>query len=660
MMKTFLTFLMLCLTAGSQVYASEIWQRVIGVGLGKITHTRFITPSVGWLSTSDGSLLRTSDGGRTWQSLDLPDGTPPGQGIRSLDFVARTDRTHCGWAITTSSSILHSPDGVHLETKKPRVKAVGALHSIDVLDARHVWIGGQNLILRTTDGGETWTQVKLAPPIGKDELPFWNPPVCRLLHFWDALHGVGVFTQGHSARISTTKDGGATWTTVRRNVPWPRLITIYCGASIRLTTSEGKTLVDGGHISADSRLLEQLTSRQEDSYGYSLSTPLQYELFPPDIVLATEHIHRLGADPSSVSVTTDGATSWRRLFITTRLRRVQFVTDSDGHAVGGGGRTTYTPDGGKTWIHSVLPTDQDLYGVHFTTPKVGWVAGGHGLHGQYGTDRTNNACIWRSRDGGRTWEKCAELPSGRPGIHNKPETIHDVLFADATRGWIITHGMTQKRHEVTNGCSPREYGRVLATHDSGNTWSQVYYGAPLNRDIVMNSRGEMLASGYRIVQSSDGNTWNNVSFVNEPPRLAFLDDDHAISFDSHGHSRTTTDSGRSWSNKIVTAFKDPKTHVRVGAIAFLDSQVGWCFGPRIKTSSGHRTADSSGIFVTEDASVTWKPEDLGGASSAHLRFATDACLSPSGHVWLLADNFWKRDPDRKRSKPNKAMDSDKK
>ena len=124
-----------------------------------------LTPRVGW-AVGARTLLRTLDGGQHWVPVGEP--TPP---LRSVDFVTPAD----GWGIAGGT---------------PR----------DARGTNQVaWPFGGGTVVRTQDGGRTWTPQPAAGAV--DGLCFSGPAT-----------GWAV----REARVRRTRDGGRSWRTVVR------------------------------------------------------------------------------------------------------------------------------------------------------------------------------------------------------------------------------------------------------------------------------------------------------------------------------------------------------------------------------------------------------------------------------------------------------------
>jgi photosystem II stability/assembly factor-like uncharacterized protein len=122
-----------------------------------------VSDLVAWASGSGGTIIRTADGGATWQALTVPD-------VAKLDF-----------------------------------RDVDAI-SADVAYVLSIGSGESSRIYKTSDAGRTWTLqfTNTDPNAFFDAMAFWDAD--RGLAFSDSVDGALV--------ILRTDDGGRTWTRV--------------------------------------------------------------------------------------------------------------------------------------------------------------------------------------------------------------------------------------------------------------------------------------------------------------------------------------------------------------------------------------------------------------------------------------------------------------
>jgi photosystem II stability/assembly factor-like uncharacterized protein len=101
-------------------------------------------------------------------------------------------------AVGERGHVLLSADGEKWDQVKTPTRAT--LTAIDCADASHCWaVGHDAVILKTSDGGKTWTKQNFEPELEK---PFLD------VMFFDAQHG---FVIGAYGLFKETLDGGSTW-----------------------------------------------------------------------------------------------------------------------------------------------------------------------------------------------------------------------------------------------------------------------------------------------------------------------------------------------------------------------------------------------------------------------------------------------------------------
>lgn len=175
-----------------------------------------VSEKVAWASGARGTVLRTVDGGRVWQALAVP-------GAEALDFRdidAMSDRVAYVLSIGNgpASRIYKTEDGgqtwaLQFQNEDPKA----------FFDAMAFWddqrgiafsdsVDGRFVIIRTVDGGRTWTRIPTAslPPALENEGAFaasgTNVAVYGKAHVW-----IGTGAAARS-RVLHSADAGATWT----------------------------------------------------------------------------------------------------------------------------------------------------------------------------------------------------------------------------------------------------------------------------------------------------------------------------------------------------------------------------------------------------------------------------------------------------------------
>jgi photosystem II stability/assembly factor-like uncharacterized protein len=173
-----------------------------------------VSARVAWASGSGSTVLRTTNGGATWQKLQV---TTETLDFRDIDAVDENTAYVLSIGNGAASRIYKTTDAGKswtLQFKNTDEKAF--------LDAMSFWDGkrglvigdsveGQFYILRTADGGKNWSRVPASelPPALENEGAFaasgTNIAVAGRNNAWIGLGAAG------KARVLRTNDGGRTW-----------------------------------------------------------------------------------------------------------------------------------------------------------------------------------------------------------------------------------------------------------------------------------------------------------------------------------------------------------------------------------------------------------------------------------------------------------------
>jgi photosystem II stability/assembly factor-like uncharacterized protein len=317
----------------------------------------FIDARRGFAAGGRGTLLSTADGGAHWQILKRP----TEDNLRDIFFV--DEKT--GWLVC-ERNIFQGTD-----------------------EAR-------TYLLKTTDGGATWTPVQ----IGAGAM---NASLVRIV-FADALHG---WTFGELGALFATEDGGATW----KRQPLPTRFLILGGAF----SSE----FQGALVGANQTLLFT-----EDGGANWRASRLR---------LSADEA--AGAAKSDVAAKNSFAEQNLRSRAQPRLNAVSFADPHNGWAVGGGGAILTTVDGGRVWYKQRSGVDADLLDVKFVDAREGWAVGADGV-------------ILHTTDGGANWEAEAS------GTNHALERIAFVSDGAAQRGFIVGFGGTILTYNSANENRP--------------------------------------------------------------------------------------------------------------------------------------------------------------------------------------------------------------
>ena len=172
-----------------------------------------VSPSVVWASGQRGTVVRTTDGGRTWTRDTIPGAG--GLDLRAID--ATSPLVAHAISIGDSSRIYRTTDGGRSWSLRWSATRKGTfLDAIRFWDARNGIamsdpVDGRFLLLTTSDGGESWTEVapERIPRALEGEGGFAASGSCLTVfgssHVWFASGGAKV------ARVYHSADRGRTW-----------------------------------------------------------------------------------------------------------------------------------------------------------------------------------------------------------------------------------------------------------------------------------------------------------------------------------------------------------------------------------------------------------------------------------------------------------------
>ena len=303
-----------------------------------LTQVVFVTADVGWAAGEHGTIIHTTDGGKTWDAQLGGDPADKADNIRVLHFLDERR----GWAIQGLKT-LHTRDGESWEEigtapqnvesmafTSPRIGFVGGNvgHSVS----------GPQTIYRTTDGGRSWKPVwncqakvsvgglnrNISCVIGKIYFP---TPRIGYAAIRSGCIGYGC---GGPSLIAKTTDGGSTWQ-------------IMNGPGV-FEQDE----VDGLFFTDENTGFARLTSKK-------------------------------------LHMTTDGGATWRGI-VASPGKDIQFADPSVGWGIELGWsdlRLAFTTDGGRRWSSREMKMPAVTRAFSLPRRDRGYVVGDHGMIFRY-------------------------------------------------------------------------------------------------------------------------------------------------------------------------------------------------------------------------------------------------------------------------------------
>jgi len=292
-----------------------------------------------WACGYWGTILRSSDGGRTWSQPD----TPTADTLFAVSFA--DDKN--GFAVGALGTILRSTDGGATWTKQAVQvpDETGATHPLDVnlfgvaaISANEAFaVGDLGTVLRTRDGS-TWEKVTFdAATYADDNVP---DRILNGVVFTSPTEG---WIGGEFATLLRTHDGGNTWTGARQITGAPSDLYLF-------DVSAG-----GGNAAAVGLAGGVLVANPDGSEWTSHSVDTTAGLF----AIAWQGQRGITAgDRGVLFVTSDGGATWtepKRPKLFNWLASAAFVSDREAIVVGEAGLILRSEDGGQTWTTAALP-----------------------------------------------------------------------------------------------------------------------------------------------------------------------------------------------------------------------------------------------------------------------------------------------------------------
>ena len=309
----------------------------------------------------------------------IPQPTPTTASLRGLSVVSDS----IAWVSGSAGTVLRTTDGGTTWTQRPVPNADSldfrSLHAFSTDEALLLSAGAPALLYHTTDGGATWQlrYENCTPGIFFDALAFWN-----------ATHGIAMSdpVDGQFALIAT-HDGGQTWQQLpNNNMPPPAAGEAGFAASNGGLATQGEQHV---WLSTGGSRARVFRSEDRGARWQVADTPMQQGNASQGIFAMVMTDLRRGvavggdylqpADTTrSACFTTDGGQTWQlpKTFPGGYRSAVAYHPATEVLLTVGPSGSDYSSDHGRTWE----PLDTVGYHtVRFASDqRVGWAAGSDG------------------------------------------------------------------------------------------------------------------------------------------------------------------------------------------------------------------------------------------------------------------------------------------
>ncbi len=491
--------------------------------------------------------------------------------------------------------------------------------------------GWDGYVIKTTDGGNTWDTLNVATGM-------WE---ISDIEFWDANHGVIAEYYG----TYVTADGGQTWTTATGMTIMPYKLD-YASADVIFAVGGNGVCksVDGGY-----------------TWTESFSGALLLGVDFPD-----EQNGLAVGDMGVVLQTNNGGTTWNVTQpVGDQLLRSAYIWDEDTAWMAGTPEIVYkTIDGGLTWNFGYNTNYQKaVYRITFTDNYTGFMCGGSG------------GIVWRKQGIDGPVLEITPNPVSFPDTWVGQTSSVNVLFANNGNEPLDISNITFSNPQfsidyTTFTIQPGESGELPINFTPSSSGlkqgtMQIFSNDPMNNPY------EVQLSGEGIVETNMGWEWIETGFNYILMDIEFPEGQNQVGY-SIGQSLTyngvgivikTTDGGSTWTQLT------PNGIPGLEAMSFVDMQTGYAAGWDgyvIKTTDGGVTWDTltvaSGmweindiefydenhgiiiegpnIYITDDGGETWEAAallDKGGFNVEYLDLNTLVVAANENYIFKSVD-----------------------
>ena len=426
----------------------ETWTETTPQNADEIISISFVSQDTGWACGYGNDILKTVDGGYTWEIVYSANGTKD-----DIQFINSNEGI-----VLSSYDILTTNDGGVTWTAVPNT--FSDINSFSFSGSTGFAAGYHGRLYKTTDFGLNWSETGSNRFGSADKLTFIDP-----LNGW-AKKSVGV-------SLLHTNDGGYTWENISVGATY--ILADYCfptantGYAMEYQDRFFKT-TDGG-----------------ENWDM-INIPFTGDFLVLDFVNELKGF--IGGNSGLLLMTLDGGQNWQQIsgIVNGIVKDIYFINENKGWILTKDGNIYSTEDGGNNWSSHLIGVSGIYYDLYFLNEQKGFATN---LSGK----------LYMTEDGGNVWNQVftfsqysnrAKLTFANEsegwlivgsrlyytinGGYNWVEDIHpeymlDVCFLDSSTGWISGSNSLIMKYEnqITNtGIFETEGFKVFPNPTLGN------------------------------------------------------------------------------------------------------------------------------------------------------------------------------------------------
>jgi len=453
----------------------------------------FPSAQTGYLLRANGSVLKTSDGGATFDFAGPVTQTATGG---AADIFFTDDNT--GFAVT-GDAVYRTSDGGN--TWFQRTTSTQALHGVYFPSPSVGYaVGASNTVLKTTDGGETWDAKPVADTV----------PSSELMSIRCATNSSCVIATESGERVLRTGNGGNSYTAFSPAAQKIFALSFSNDDTAVAVGEHGTTVLSTNADMGTPSFVPVADQPLADSFNRLRSGTGTLVLAP--------------GDGGKLASSTDGGRHWSSVQVPTSadLRDAWFVDPNVGFVLDAAGKVQRTTDGGDGW--GELPTGTTAKPNALYAPDQSTVL----LFGPKGVRRATSGTdpkfdLVESKAAATTTLFDYDRTDGLALFAYGPRKL--IVSSDLGASWTKVNGPVKKpdyrRVDFLTGnlgFALLESHRLFWTRNGGKSWSElVGTGSGRGYDISFaDSRNGFLAvdrhlgsarSGWVLRTDDGGSTW---------------------------------------------------------------------------------------------------------------------------------------------------------
>ena len=468
--------------AGNQgIYSSNdngtTWEKQYS--MANVNSISFGDDTTGYAVSNNNSLVKTIDGGNTWNQVSMPitlENNPP---YFSVFFLTASE----GYITYSHVSFLEE-SGVFIKTidggatwtniSLPQL-SVRSIYFTDTLNGYTAGLTGNSSfsnggIVTTNDGGKTWINDSVS--VGGTNT--WLTTALLAIHVNSAGNGVAV---GEAGTVITTSNSGKSWTVSSQPVTYQNAEPVQI---VGLTVMSDSVITTVANAPCFTMCRFRSVISQTSNGGKTWDSKLNYD-YPFNAASFPDSATGYALASFDVYKTSDGGANWTDLNMYSGIfayNDICFLNVDTGFIATSNNALLKTSNGGSTWETINVAANGNINSVFFLNEQVGYVG---------------SSIVLKTRDGGQTWSDITPTLGGN--------NYYQIKFLDEANGYLVSNTSA-----------------LYKTADSGKTWVEIRsdiaimipYGNPYNYIFTNVNTG--FAVGYDGLFSTEdgGQTWDTI------------------------------------------------------------------------------------------------------------------------------------------------------